>query len=142
MRSKHVINMENVLEDVEEYVETEDLESVFRKTKWLLQKELNLKWHIATLTEYIKHRLIPRSLRWDLSPDDVGINEERDKEWAEFFVEKGLELVNFIIKRKQRRLLEIQKQIDELKKNLEPAKKSEKYVTRDPQSLRKNRDRY
>lgn len=49
-------------------------------------------------------------------------NVETDKEWAQFFVEKSLELINFIIKRKQMKLREVQKNIEDLQIKLEPAR--------------------
>lgn len=128
LRAKHTINLEGLLSEEEIDCEPDGIEDSFRKTKWLLQKELNLKWHLATLNQYIEHKIIPRSLRWDLSPDDLGLNEESDNEWAQFFLEKGFELIRFIMKRKQKKLVEVQKNIEGMQKSLEKVKKTEKFT--------------
>lgn len=92
-----------------------------------MNKELNLKWHIVTLEQYLAARIIPRSLRWEIIPEERGMNVKEDEEWANFFLTCGLELVSFIIKRKQKKLREVQEQIEKISSQLDPVKSLDEF---------------
>lgn len=126
-RNQHKVELNCILEIDRETPKDENLTALLNKTKWLLQKELNLKWHIATLSHYHNLGIVPRSLRWDVAPEYQGDDNIEDDEWAEFFVKCGLDLIKFIIKRKQKKLQEIQGKIEELREKLEPNKNDEEY---------------
>lgn len=68
--------------------------------------------NIATHEQYIKENIVPRRLRWDVPINDGLLDQESIEEWYKFFNDKGAELMEFITKRKQRKLALINQQID------------------------------
>lgn len=128
LRSKHEINIDCLSQEINYNEVTTDTETLMTKTKWLLIKELNLKWHIATLSHYLERGLVPRSLRWEVAPEyQEEPSVEEENEWAQFFIKKGLELVKFIIQRKQCKLREVQEKLVELQGALAPVKKTNEF---------------
>lgn len=48
--------------------------------------------------------MIPRKLRWDIPISDGLLGDNDVDEWYAFFAGKGKEVMDFLIKRKQRKL--------------------------------------
>lgn len=80
--------------------DTGDLDSIFRKFGHLMEKKVSLWWDIATHERYIKDNIIPRWLRWDIPINDGLTDEEGISEWYNFFNDKGMDLLHFLIEEK------------------------------------------
>ncbi|XP_040197585.1 GATA zinc finger domain-containing protein 14-like [Rana temporaria] len=115
------LDMDNIFEKPEENPGG-NIENSFRKMGHLMEKKINAWWDIATHEKYIKDRLIPRRLRWDVPINDGLTNKESTDEWFQFFNDKGLELLQLLIKRKQRKIRAIDRSMTEIKTNLEGSK--------------------
>lgn len=59
-RASKVVNVEGVFEAYKE--DENELGGIF------MIYENHTKWDIAYLETYIKHSMVPRSLRWDIAP--------------------------------------------------------------------------
>lgn len=68
---------------------------------------------------YIKAKIVPRRPRWDVLLNDGLLDKESVDEWFYFFKDKGLELLKFPLKRKQKKIGKIDQIIGELKEQLE-----------------------
>lgn len=73
--------------------------------------------------------MVPRRLRWEVPICDGLVDQDRINEWYTFFNVKGIELVHFALKRKQRKLSMINQQITECKNILEPFKDTAPFIT-------------
>ncbi|KAG8591753.1 hypothetical protein GDO81_000288 [Engystomops pustulosus] len=51
---------------MESCLKTDDLETNFKNLEFLMAKELNVMWDIASLENFLKEELIPDGLRWQL----------------------------------------------------------------------------
>lgn len=91
-----------------------DIENCFRKMGHLMEKKINAWWDIATNEKYIKDKLVPRRLRWDVPMNDGLVDKESTDEWFHFFNDRGLELLDFLVKRKQKKIRILNRSIDEL----------------------------
>lgn len=80
-----------------------DIENGFRKIGHLIEKKINAWWDMATHEKYIKDKLVPRRLRWDVPINDGLVDKESTDEWFHFFNDKGLELLDFLKKESRRR---------------------------------------
>ena len=121
------IDMENIFEKPEENP-AGNIENSFRKMGHLMEKKINAWWDIATHEKYIKDRLIPRRLRWDVPINDGLTDKESTDEWFQFFNDKGLELLALLIKRKQRKIRTVDRNVTELKTNLEGSKELPEFI--------------
>lgn len=79
------------------------------------------------LWEMFKDRLIPRKLRWDVPINDVLLDKE-SIEWFQFFNDKGLELLDVLIKRKQRKIRTLDRTISKLKASVETSKELPEFI--------------
>lgn len=68
-------------------------------------------------------------MRWDVPINDGLLDQDSMDEWFKFFNEKGMEVLLCLIKRKQRKLSNINKQIAECKNILEGYKDSVSFTT-------------
>lgn len=115
------VDLDNIFERQEVNL-VGDIENCFRKMGHLMEKKINSWWDIATREKYIKDRLIPRRLRWDVPINDGLLDKESTEEWFQFFKDKGLELLELLIERKQRKIGALGQTISELKGNVETSK--------------------
>lgn len=120
---KRTINLENVFSTAPS-TDKGDLDTNFRKFGHLMEKKVSLWWDIAAHEQYIKDKIVPRRLRWDVPICDGLTDQDATNEWYKFFNDKGLDLVHFALKRKQRKLNMINQQIAECKTILDPFKET------------------
>lgn len=80
------------------------------------------------MEKYLKDNMIPRKLRWDIPINDSLKEDEDVNEWFSFFSIKGKEVLEFLIKWKQRKLGILEKQIKDLLTRLEPMKDTAEFV--------------
>lgn len=109
--------------------DTGDLDTNFRKFGHLMEKKVSLWWDITTHEQYIKEKTVPRRLRWDIPINDGIIDEDGVSEWYKFFNEKGIEVLQFLVRRKQRKVAMINQQIAECKIALKAHKETPSFVT-------------
>lgn len=103
---------------------SDDLSTNFRKLGYFFEKQIKAWWDIVSFEQYIKSKLVPRRLRWDLPPNDGLTDEDSLSEWHQFFNSKGQELIKFLLTRKRKKMVLINQQITELKSLLEPTQNS------------------
>lgn len=89
--------------------------------------ETHTQWDIAYLGTYIKNSMVPRSLRWEISPQK---GETELEEWFKYFNQAGLSLLQFLIDRKSAKLAKIDIEIKAIKEKLGPNKDSDEYRER------------
>lgn len=94
-----------------------------------MEKKINSWWDIVTHEQYIKDKLLPRRLRWDVPISDGLVDKESTDEWFQFFNDKGLELLHLLIKRKQCKVRTLDKKIGELKAIVEISKELPEFET-------------
>lgn len=81
-------------------VMTRDTEigGLFLRLKNLMVSEIHLQWDIAFLEKYISEHMIPRSLRWNVNPQQ---GESDLDSWFKYFNEDGINLLGFLIIKKK-----------------------------------------
>lgn len=99
---------------------TQDMHSLMKKLRHTLEKQLRVWWDIATLETYIKAKMTPRRLRWELDPNDGITDPELMEEWYSFFNGCENELLHKMIKRRRFKLKGIEASISEIKNQLIP----------------------
>ena len=109
--------------------QTGDLDTNFRKFGHLMEKKVSAWWDLTTHEQYIKEGIVPRRLRWDIPINDGLMDNDSSEEWYKFFNEKGLEAFQFLIKRKQRKIANMNKLIAECKTSLESHKDTPSFAT-------------
>lgn len=80
------------------------------------------------MEKYLKDGLVPRKLRWDVPINDGLLGDEDIEEWYAFFTGKGREVMEFLIKRKQRKLKLLENQIKEIRDKLGPFYNTPEYT--------------
>lgn len=102
-----------------------EMSGMFVRLKNLMISEIHLQWDKAFLEQYIKERMVPRGLRWDIHPQQ----DESDLEsWFKYFNETGLKLLQFLVDRKSVKLSLIDSKIKELRDKLTPYKSTAEYT--------------
>ncbi|PIO13460.1 hypothetical protein AB205_0035140, partial [Aquarana catesbeiana] len=96
--------------------------------RYLFEKKIKTWWDIVTFEQYLTAKLIPRRLRWEVPPNDGLMDDYSMKEWGDFFTSKGLELIDFLLSRKRRKMILLETQIAELKSSIESHKESEEFL--------------
>lgn len=76
---------------------------------------------------YIKHHMVPRSLRWEVCPQR---GEAQLEEWYKYFNDAGFNYLKFLVEKKANKLLRIDEEIKNIKEKLIPLKSSEEYGER------------
>lgn len=94
-----------------------------------MEKKVSLWWDTSTFETYLKESLVPRRLRWDVPLNDGLTDQESNEEWFKFFNDKGLELLRFLLERKQRKIKIIDQNITQLKEELEVYKETTEFKT-------------
>lgn len=95
---------------------------------YLFEKKIKTWWDIVSFEQYLTAKLIPRRLRWEVPPNDGLMDEHSMREWEKFFTDKGLELIEFLLARKRRKMTLLETQIAELKSSIESHKESEEFL--------------
>lgn len=127
---KRKINLEEVFSTTNTSKNrTADLESLMRKLGHNMEKKVSLWWDISTFETYLKESFVPRRLRWDVPPNDGLVDQESNDEWLKFFNDKGLELLRFLLERKQRKTKIIDQNIAEIREELEVFKETTEFKT-------------
>ncbi|XP_040212843.1 uncharacterized protein LOC120943544 [Rana temporaria] len=121
---KRQVNLEDVFNASAPVKKNSDLESLMRKLGHNMEKKISLWWDIVTFERYIKDNIVPRRLRWDITPNDGLLDQASIDEWFKFFNIKGSELLMFLLDRKKRKLKLIEQIILEVKEELEAYKDS------------------
>lgn len=124
-RAQKVVNTDGVFEVYKE--DENDLGGLFMRLKNLMISETHTQWDIAYLGTYIKNSMVPRSLRWEISPQK---GETELEEWFKYFNQAGLSLLQFLIDRKSAKLAKIDIEIKAIKEKLGPNKDSDEYRER------------
>lgn len=108
-----MVNIDGVFETFKEG--DGDLGGVFMRLKNLTVSEIHTQWDIAFLETYIKHLMVPRSLRWEVCPQ----KGETDLEgWYKYFNEAGLGFLKFLGERKAIKLKRLDDEIKLIKEKL------------------------
>lgn len=109
----------------------QDMTSLFKQLKHLLEKQLRVWWDIATLETYIGENMTPRRLRWDLNPNDNLNDVTLMEEWFSFFSKCEKELLGNIIKRRQLKMRTIEVNINEIRTLLLPFNSQSDYKVKE-----------
>lgn len=122
-RASRVVNTEGV------FVATSndsEIGGLFLRLKNVMVSELHLQWDLAFLEQYVAEGMIPRSLRWDVHPQQ---GESELDTWFKYFNDAGIKFLDFLITRKRIRLSTFDREIKELKDKLLAFKNSAEYNT-------------
>lgn len=102
-----------------------ELGGLFRRLKNIKTFELHILWDLAFLEQYISECMVPRSLWWEVQPQQG--DPDLDS-WFKYFNEAGTNFWGFLISKKKRnRLSTLDKEIKELKEKLVTHKNSLEY---------------
>lgn len=99
----------------------------FLRLKNLAITEVHTRWDIAYLKEYVKMNMVPRSLRWDVNPQK---EDSELAEWFKYFNEAEVNLLQFLIAKKTRKLTLLDSEINTIRSKLIPLKNESDYVQR------------
>lgn len=83
-----------------------------------MDKKSNIWWDQSTMRKYLKDGMVPRKLRWDVPINDGLLGDDDVEEWYTFFAGKGREIMEFLMKRKQRKLNLLENQIKDIRDKL------------------------
>lgn len=122
-------NRELDLEDLfsDKKTKEDDIAQLFKKLGHCMDKKSNVWWDRSTMEKYLRDNLIPRKLRWDVPINDGLLGVDDVDEWYTFFEGKGREVMEFLIKRKQRKLTLLDKQIKEIRDKMYPFRETPEY---------------
>lgn len=121
--SKRQINPDSVFSSSTELGDCdEDTTSLLKNLDHLLEKLLKTWWDVFTFKHYLKEKLIFKSLRWEVPPQDALTDPSFMKEWLDFFNKAGLELQDLVLTRKEFKFTKINEQIKDIERKLEPIK--------------------
>lgn len=124
-RNERTLNMEELFK--QDNVEPKPVEGELRKLESILSKELRTLCDIATLEHYIKLKMVPQRLRWDLDIHEGDETYETKEFWSQFFNKCGLLLLETLVERKKKRLEIMTQEIKRAEMNLEIHKDKEVY---------------
>lgn len=93
---------------------------LFKQHQKLIIKQLNRKWDILSLVTYNERKIIPRGLREGVIPAEHLHNERFLQKWKQTCIDYGIEVIKLIVEEDKLQLVELQVQIDESLKKLEP----------------------
>lgn len=105
-----------------------DMSQSFKKLGHIFEKKIKTWWDITSFEQNLSAQLIPRSLRWDLPPNDGLVDEDSMSEWSGFFIKKGFELLELLLTRKRRKMRTLDSQIKDITSSLESLKDSEEFL--------------
>lgn len=88
--------------------------------------ELHFHGDIAFLEQYTKDHMVPRSLCWDVHPQQGDTELEP---WLRYFNEARITFLGFLVDRKRVRLMVIDKDIRDLKVKLTPFNALSEYTS-------------
>ena len=54
----------------EDITNRQDMQGLMKSFRHTMEKQLRVWWDIASLEMYIKEKITPRRLRWDIHPND------------------------------------------------------------------------
>lgn len=86
----------------------------------VLEKQVRTWWDIFTLEHYIKEKMIIRSLRWEVAPQDGLDDTESMQEWLDFFIGVGFKFQELILQRKKKKMINLETRINNLQLQLDP----------------------
>lgn len=104
-----------------------DLGGLFMRLKNLMISEIHTQRDIAFLEQHVTDSMVPRSLRWDVSPQRDELELE---DWFKYFNTAGVAFLEFLIKRKNNKLAHLDVEIKLIKEKLSPHVTSEEYKER------------
>lgn len=87
-RSSRVIAKDGIFEIGDAPVS--DISGMFMRLKNLMVSEIHTQWDILFLAQYVTDSMVPRSLRWEVSPQK---GETDFQDWFQFFNEAGGKLL-------------------------------------------------
>lgn len=120
-RASHKVNTEGVFIATGNEME---IGGLFLRLKNVMTTELHLQWDLVFLQQYISEQMVPRSLRWEVQPQQ---GETDPDSWFKYFNDAGISFLNVLISKKNSRLLSLDREIKELKDKLLMHKNSQEY---------------
>lgn len=94
------------------------------RLKNLMVSEIHTQWDIAFLEQYVADSMVPRSLRWEVSPQK---GETELQDWFKYFNEAGVKFLEFLIQKKNGKLDRLDVEIKLIKEKLSSHINSEEY---------------
>ena len=110
-----------------------DLSGLFVRLKNLTIAEIHTQWDVAFLETYIKLSMVPRSLRWQVSPQKGDLDLQ---EWFRYFNDAGVNFLEFLVTRKNTKLTKLDNEIKTLKETMSSHKESDEYKDRSSNLLK------
>lgn len=101
-----------------------DLGGLFIRLKNLMISEIHTQWDVAFLEQSVADAMVPRSLRWGVSPQRGELELE---EWFKYFNTAGIAFLEFLKERKNSKLARLDTKIKSIKDKLLPHITSEEY---------------
>ena len=122
-RSKRVVNLEGVF-DTTPSAPGSNVGGLFMRLKNLMVAEIHTQWDIAFLETYVKASMVPRSLRWEVSPQQGDTDVAG---WYKYFNDSGVAFLRFLGQRRIDKLATLDDEIKSVKELLTPFKDSDEY---------------
>lgn len=122
-RKSRSLNLKDAFSSVE-VQQNLDMGGLFVRLKNLMVAEVHGHWDIALLEKYLDDNMVPRSLRFEITPQEDEIDLPG---WYKYFNDVGLDLLRFLIARKRRKLNKLDEEISEVKEKLSLYRESEEY---------------
>lgn len=120
-RASRTVNTEGVFLSTGNNTE---IGGLFLRLKNVMTSELHLQWDIAFFEQYIVDHMVPRSLRWDIQPQQ---GESDIDSWFNYFNKAGIAFLRVLITKKTNRLASLDREIKELRDKLLTFKSSPEY---------------
>lgn len=64
------VNLNTLFSSEEEWEGNEDYNGILNSLANALEKQIRTWWDVQTFEQYLKEKIIMRSLRWEVSPQD------------------------------------------------------------------------
>lgn len=122
-RAKRVVDTEGVF-DSNPMAIGSDVSGLFIRLKNLMISEVHTQWDIAFLDTYIKSAMVPRSLRWEVTPQKGEPNLDG---WYKYFNDAGVDFLRFLVQRKGEKLIRLDEEIKLFKEKLLPFNNEDDY---------------
>lgn len=86
--------------------------------------EVHGNWDVAFLEKYLDDQMVPRSIRFEITPQDDEVDPQG---WYKYFNDVGLDLLYFLIARKRRKLNKLDEHLVDVKNKLSSYKELDEY---------------
>ena len=100
--SSRQLDLDNLFSVNEQVRQEKNYNSILTALGNLLEKQVRTWWDKGTIKHYLKEKIIVRSMRWEVTPQDAMDDTESVAEWLTFFNDVGLQLQDLILQEEKK----------------------------------------